>query len=199
MRAGVDVRAGACADPGGGGEDDRGEQDDGGVQAEDGGDDRGDGEDAAEQRPGLSPAGAGHQVAGGPEQPLVGAELGQYEDGGEEPDDGQQLLDLSPGLGPGHRPQGHHEHGGGHGDGRLRQPPGAQHGEGEDAQEQGEGDELGGDGVQDGLSGWVEGRCARRTGAPPLRDDRGVSPRRRASPGSARARARRRPGRGWPS
>lgn len=156
MRAGVDVRAGPCADPRGGGEHDRGEQDDGGVQAEDGGDDRGDGEDAAEERAGLPPAGAGDQLTGGPEQPLVGAEPGQHQDRGEEPHDRQQLADLLAGLGPGHRPRGHHESGGGHGDGRLRQAPGAYDGEGEDAHEEGERDDLGEDGVQGDPRGSAE-------------------------------------------
>ena len=49
VRAGVDVRTGSAAGPGGGRDDDRGEQHDGGVQAEHRGDHGGDREDAGEQ------------------------------------------------------------------------------------------------------------------------------------------------------
>ncbi|WP_198677212.1 hypothetical protein [Streptomyces atratus] len=41
-----------------------------------------------------------------------------------------------------------HQHGNGHGKGRLRQPPGAYDGEGQHAEQEDDGDDLGSDGVQ---------------------------------------------------
>ena len=90
----VDIRLGACVEPGGGGKDYRGEQHHRGVQAQHRGGGRGDDEDPGEEpgRPSVHPA--CHPGAAGAEQSLVLAQLGQDQDSREEPDNRAEPLRL---------------------------------------------------------------------------------------------------------
>ncbi|GAA4559163.1 hypothetical protein GCM10023097_70470 [Streptomyces collinus] len=98
MGAGVQVRPGPDAHPGGGGEHHRGQQDDGRVQTEHGRDDGRQCEHRGEQ-PGGAPGGpAGHPRPAGREQSLDVTEVGEYQHGREEADHRPQPLDLLPGV-----------------------------------------------------------------------------------------------------